>query len=398
VGDQAVDGDVVSQQFSGGKISWNRAKNAFTTDPANLAPLLSGLQVSGQNQPSTSAMPSHGKKFTWQWWWLLAAIPVLVLIVLAALLATGWRRRRRYTAVHEPERDLDAGYDAAVDGHWGHDDADIATEHLRFDDLHAPEHQPPPDAGSAGRVSWTREAGPAAGLAEDAERAGEYGEVVSESDEDAGYFEAPVGIAEGDPDAVDTDSIPVVSEAVLAEAGYPEVPEEADYEEADYAEVDYAESDYADVAHEDGGYADAGYPDVAVPHTPPDAAYLAAGTPETAEPDAAYPEAAAPEPHVEDTAVPDAVAPGAEPRSGRHAAADAEEEAEFGYDAAPAGRPTIHLPLDDPYQAPDGYPIKASARFGLYYTPGSDLYHDTLAEIWLSSEEVAQANGFIKAD
>jgi uncharacterized protein with LGFP repeats len=398
VGDQAVDGDVVSQQFSGGKISWNRAKNAFTTDPANLAPLLSGLQVSGQNQPSTSAMPSHGKKFTWQWWWLLAAIPVLVLIVLAALLATGWRRRRRYTAVHEPERDLDAGYDAAVDGDWGHDDADIATEHLRFDDLHAPEHQPPPDAGSAGRVSWTREAGPAAGLAEDAERAGEYGEVVSESDEDAGYFEAPVGIAEGDPDAVDTDSIPVVSEAVLAEAGYPEVPEEADYEEADYAEVDYAESDYADVVHEDGGYADAGYPDVAVPHTPPDAAYLAAGTPETAEPDAAYPEAAAPEPHVEDTAVPDAVAPGAEPRSGRHAAADAEEEAEFGYDAAPAGRPTIHLPLDDPYQAPDGYPIKASARFGLYYTPGSDLYHDTLAEIWLSSEEVAQANGFIKAD
>jgi uncharacterized protein with LGFP repeats len=64
----------------------------------------------------------------------------------------------------------------------------------------------------------------------------------------------------------------------------------------------------------------------------------------------------------------------------------------------PGGRPTIHLPLDDPYQAPDGYPIKASARFGLYYTPGSELYHDTLAEIWLASEEVAQANGFIKAD
>jgi uncharacterized protein with LGFP repeats len=64
----------------------------------------------------------------------------------------------------------------------------------------------------------------------------------------------------------------------------------------------------------------------------------------------------------------------------------------------PAGRPTIHLPLEDPYQVPDGYPIKASARFGLYYTPGSDLYHDTLAEIWLASEEVAQANGFVKAD
>lgn len=54
--------------------------------------------------------------------------------------------------------------------------------------------------------------------------------------------------------------------------------------------------------------------------------------------------------------------------------------------------------LEDPYQAPEGYPIKASARYGLYYTPGSDLYRDTLPELWLSSEEVAQANGFTKAD
>ena len=77
VGDQATDGDVVSQKFTGGKISWNRAKNTFTTDPANLAPLLSGLQVSGQNQPSGSAMPAHAKKFTWHWWYLLGVIPVL---------------------------------------------------------------------------------------------------------------------------------------------------------------------------------------------------------------------------------------------------------------------------------------------------------------------------------
>jgi uncharacterized protein with LGFP repeats len=103
-----------------------------------------------------------------------------------------------------------------------------------------------------------------------------------------------------------------------------------------------------------------------------------------------------------------AAAAAAGPRSGRHAAADADEDdAEYvpefaestGFVAlAPAGRPTIHLPLDDPYQMPDGYPIKASPRFGLYYTPGSDLYHDTLAEIWLSSEEAAVANGFVKAD
>jgi uncharacterized protein with LGFP repeats len=95
-------------------------------------------------------------------------------------------------------------------------------------------------------------------------------------------------------------------------------------------------------------------------------------------------------------AVTGAVAAGTSKRSGRHAAAD-DDGSENGL-AGPDGRPTIHLPLDDPYQAPDGYPIKASARYGLYYTPGSDLYQDTMAEIWLSSEEVAQANGFTRAD
>ena len=47
---------------------------------------------------------------------------------------------------------------------------------------------------------------------------------------------------------------------------------------------------------------------------------------------------------------------------------------------------------------PDGYPVKANASLGLYYTPRSVLYDDTLAEIWLASEDVALANGFIKAD
>jgi uncharacterized protein with LGFP repeats len=75
----------------------------------------------------------------------------------------------------------------------------------------------------------------------------------------------------------------------------------------------------------------------------------------------------------------------------------------MGFDGSAPGsgqamRPTIHLPLEDPYQMPEGYPIKASTRFGLYYTPNSALYHDTLAEIWLASEDVAQANGFVRAD
>ncbi len=80
-------------------------------------------------------------------------------------------------------------------------------------------------------------------------------------------------------------------------------------------------------------------------------------------------------------------------RSGRHAAADTDTE-------EPAGpaHPAIHLPLDDPDEAPEGYPVKGNASFGLYYTPDSALYDDAFAEIWFASEEIAQVNGFTRAE
>lgn len=411
VADQAVNGDVISQQFTGGKISWNRAKNTFSTEPANLAPLLSGLQVSGQNQPSNSAMPAHAKKFTWHWWWLMVAIPVLASLVLLVWMLFGRRRPGHEGAAgYAPDHGGDVGYDA--DGHWGQDDSDLDAESYRLS-------APPEPAPDAGRVSWQRQA-PA----------------------DSAY-----GFEQEDPDAVDTDSIPVVSGEVLPESDYPaaeaddytdyadEVPEVAGPEAADDAA--YVDAEEADADYAQQGYADDEYPDVAVPRTPPDTEAVTGGQ-ETAEAEDEYLDLATPEPEAEpaaDTAgeadVPEADVPGADvsgadtagadstsgaavagagvagaavagavaagtsKRSGRHAAAD--DGSENGL-AGPDGRPTIHLPLDDPYQAPDGYPIKASARYGLYYTPGSDLYQDTLAEIWLSSEEVAQANGFTRAD
>jgi uncharacterized protein with LGFP repeats len=61
-------------------------------------------------------------------------------------------------------------------------------------------------------------------------------------------------------------------------------------------------------------------------------------------------------------------------------------------------RPAIHLPLSDPYQPPEGYPIKANTHSGLYYTPDCDLYDHTVPEVWFASEELAQANGFVKAE
>ncbi|MGA7054767.1 MAG: hypothetical protein WBZ37_26560, partial [Mycobacterium sp.] len=202
VGDQAVDGDMVSQKFTGGKISWDRPKNTFTTDPANLAPLLSGLQVSGQNQPSNSAMPSHAKTFAWHWWYLLAIIPLLVLVALLAFVAFGWRRRRRAgrddIPAYTPDNDVDNGYDLAADGRWAHDEADMADEQLPFGDVHQPEPQLPPDESSA-RVSWSRP-GDDGAPPEDFDRPRDFGP----EDED--------------PDAVDTTTIPVVSEDDLAES------------------------------------------------------------------------------------------------------------------------------------------------------------------------------------
>lgn len=386
VGDQAVNGDVISQQFTGGKISWNRAKNTFSTDPSNLAPLLSGLQVSGQDQPSNSATAPHAKKSTWHWWWLMVAIPVLALLALLAWVLFGGRRRGRgyeETPAYAPGHGGNFGYDA--DERWGHDDAEVGADPFGLGATHQPE--PEPDAG---RVSWQRQA-------------------PAESD---------YGFDEEDPDAVDTDSIPVVSEEMLSEAEYSEagadytdytdaVPEVAEPETADDAA--YVDADGPDEAYAEEAYPEDEYPDV-VPSTPPEGDTVE-GALETAEPEDEYLDLAAPEPDTEpeadtateadmaDTAVgaaavADAVAAEPPARSGRHAADDGSENGLAG----PDGRPTIHLPLDDPYQAPDGYPIKASARYGLYYMPGSDLYQDTLAELWLSSEEVAQANGFTRAD
>lgn len=385
VGDQAVDGDVISQQFTGGKVSWNRAKNTFSTDPSNLAPLLSGLQVSGQNQPSNAAMPSRAKTFGWHSWWLIAAIPLVVLLVVLVWVLAVWRRRRRGpddAAGYAP----DDGYDAA-DAQWGSEAPDLASEHVELGGPHEPEQ--PTDSETAARVSWQRQV--------QVPVEGEY------------EFE------EEDPDAIDTDSIPVVSEDMLSEADYPNA--ETEYTDYTDAVPEVAESEtaddaaYVDADYEDVGYAQDEYLDVAVPHTPPDSdavtGALTAATPEDEYADLAAPDAEA-EPAEDIAAQTDvseaaagAVAAGAAGEAqrsvGRHAAADAEDSSEGGL-AGPNGRPTIHLPLDDPYQAPDGYPIKASARYGLYYTPGSDLYQDTLPEIWLSSEDVARANGFTKAD
>jgi uncharacterized protein with LGFP repeats len=76
------------------------------------------------------------------------------------------------------------------------------------------------------------------------------------------------------------------------------------------------------------------------------------------------------------------------PPSGRHAAIQLDEPG-----------PTLtslRLAMEDPYDAPQGYPVKADTRTGLYWTPDSSLYGVARAEIWFASEEFALTNGFTK--
>ena len=77
--------------------------------------------------------------------------------------------------------------------------------------------------------------------------------------------------------------------------------------------------------------------------------------------------------------------------SGRHAAIQVDEPED-------AGWTSMRLATGDRYRAPEGYPIKADTKTGLYWAPGSPGYRDTEAEIWFASEEFARTNGFVRAD
>ncbi|MFZ0904379.1 MAG: hypothetical protein WAN71_11030, partial [Mycobacterium sp.] len=88
VGDQTANKDVITQKFTGGQISWNQAKNTFSTQPTNLASALSGLQVPGQKMPAGSASNAGvGGWLNWHRWWLPAAVAAAVLLTGIAALA-----------------------------------------------------------------------------------------------------------------------------------------------------------------------------------------------------------------------------------------------------------------------------------------------------------------------
>ena len=83
------------------------------------------------------------------------------------------------------------------------------------------------------------------------------------------------------------------------------------------------------------------------------------------------------------------------------AATSAETPAETGGDVevsasteeAPYGEGS-HAPLDDPDQAPEGFPVKGNTNSMKYHTPESPSYDRTVAEVWFASAEAAEAAGF----
>jgi uncharacterized protein with LGFP repeats len=289
--DQTENGDVITQRFGGGVVSWDRSKNTFSTEPANLAAQLAGLQVPGQEVPkappgSPQASDTGAKKwFAWSWWWLLAIIPVVVLAGLVAVAAMRNRGRGRDDDFLDADDD-DFGPSSYPDDH----SADLFSGRYAHEGL-----------GSPPAMSGAQQ-----------------------------YPDSPVS-PWGAP---------------------PEPPEEVE------------EADEADTSREP----------------------------------VAAPETVAPQEKDEDpdrvdttpTRLPTSVERDPLTDTGRHARIVIDEP-------APNGT-ALHLPLDDPNEVPEGYPIKADTKTGLYWAPGTTLYDDARAEIWFASEELARTNGFVRAN
>lgn len=293
--DQTENGNVITQRFSGGVVSWDSSTNKFTTEPSNLASELSGLQVPGYEAPKAPSSPqasdTNGNKgFQWHWWWLLAVVPVLILVGLVVFAALRGRRSGR-----DDERfDMDAGLDM------------------------------PAYSGAPGAVDQPTTGDHGAELFGDRYSREGLGSLSSSTVGQRSYPDAPVSLW-GSPGSVDetTEAQPAAASAVAQEA----------------QEEEQEDPDSVDTAP---------------------------------------------------TRVPTAVERDPLTDTGRHARIEIDEPE--------PSRTALRLPLDDPNQAPEGYPIKADTKSGLYWSPGSALYDDARAEIWFASEEIARTNGFVRGD
>jgi uncharacterized protein with LGFP repeats len=353
VADQNTNGDTVTQKFSGGQVSYDSKNNTFSTDPKNLADQLTGLQVPPQSvtPPSVPAAPASDAKshtgFQWQNWWLWWIVPLAVLLLASVAAFAVILRRRSAGGADDDFGDEDETDYRGVppdQEHWeSSEDDEPSTSRVRFVD---------PDAENSAYASSGR-GWPDHDVADAPER--RWGDLPSDTGRGPSMF-TPHGAHESE-DLVAIDINPV--------------------EEEDPDSVDTAPTRVQDDEREHSGRHAALNPDTgkSIWTAPDDDSYLPGPQSLFAPVYGAVP----PPPEPEDT---DSTAEVMEPDIGDHAVAP----------------PAIHLPLEDPHEAPAGYPIKGSMRSGSYYTPDSSAYDQTVAEIWFATEELAQANGFSKAD
>ncbi|MDR3662363.1 MAG: hypothetical protein P4L86_18615 [Mycobacterium sp.] len=440
-GDQSVSGDVVSQKFTGGSISWNKSSHAFSTDPADLAAQLTDLQVPSMDLPNAAnAAPSAaGKWYQFHWWWLLAIVP-LALVVAAIVIASLLRRRRRASAA-EPD---DLGHDDYGDyGDSQYADDEHAEHYAQLGEPAAGEHGEHPDDEWHG--SWDdehAEHGPEAGYPEEfsseehaphevpafqanpdvidtapnvfpdltAEHPADQPvekqveKQVDEGQPAAEPLEAPAEGSHGAPADEATASVELPD--ALRRGAAPNAPQKPDSEAArgdrpaglGGAALGAAGLGAAGVAglaawrHRDADQhnvpapeadADTAVSELEPPAGPESSAVAEGPAGESAEPPASHPEPES-EPSAADVQSEDQLPTG--PPSGRHHALGAEEPetAQMSFRVATGAPP------------PHGYDIKADTKTGLYWVPGSPGYDTAPVEIWFASEEFAVTNGFIR--
>jgi uncharacterized protein with LGFP repeats len=349
VADQTENGDVTTQRFSDGSISWDSAAKKFSTEPANLASQLAGLEVSEKEAPQSPAPAQasdtgDGTGFKWTWWWLLAIVPVLLLVGVVAFAVMRNRGRGDDDDMFGPgvaaPTDDGQGYEPALLG--GGPQGEDGREDTLFADRYARE----------GLGSLSSATPPAPTTSDDFPSgplsfwgAPVHTETRDEADDDIG---SPADEQEN-PDAVDTaptrvpTATEVASESELVYTADIEAPEldEPELEEPDIEEPVEAELEYEE--------------------------------PEPDEPE--------PVPVFERDPMTD---------TGRHARIDFDEP-------MPAAT-ALRLPLDDPKEVPAGYPVKADTQSGLYWAPDSADYDEAPVEIWFASEEMARTNGFVRGE
>ncbi|ORB25258.1 LGFP repeat-containing protein [Mycolicibacterium parafortuitum] len=383
VADQDESGNVISQRFSGGVISWDTSSRKFSTEPAALASQLSDLEVSGAETPA-AALPSPqasensenaGSK--WKRWWLLAIVPLVLLAGLVGLALSHKRSRPGDDDTSGgPGRDDEpapAG-DTARGGGDGSEDA-------LFGDRYAREGLGSLSAASSSSASLPAEdftpeplsfwGTPARSEAESAD-----GDGLEQDDIEQGGVQPYEGAEDpdADPDAVDT-----APTRVLTAPDVPGVSGDGEFSDAEFSDGEFSgDAEFSDdaVYAEEVSYIDVETFEDAPSEQGAPFADADADIGTDIDADADREPIVAPRNAVTDT--------------GRHARIDIDEPTPLGT--------ALHMPFDDPNEVPEGYPVKADTKTGLFWTPDSADYDEAPVELWFATEEIAITNGFVRGE